>query len=149
MIKFVCWKDGNMWLGYLEEYPDGMTQGITFEELKENLRSGNDPGLLRAMMIALVFTLALSLFLGTDMVLAKGNDDDNRSEFYGIIQMRPEKGLQGTWVIGNRAFTADAGTEFDQSEGQLTVGSCAKVHVREGRVHEIDSEPMRNCQIKS
>lgn len=36
--KFVQWQDGNMWLGYLEEYPDYMTQGETFEELKENLR---------------------------------------------------------------------------------------------------------------
>ncbi len=26
--KYVyCWKDGDMWLGYLEEYPDYMTQG--------------------------------------------------------------------------------------------------------------------------
>ena len=39
-----------MWLGYLEEYPDYMTQGETLEELKENLRdiynglnSGNIP----------------------------------------------------------------------------------------------------------
>ncbi len=36
--KFVHWQDGSMWLGYLEEYPDYMTQGETFEELKENLR---------------------------------------------------------------------------------------------------------------
>ena len=26
-----------MWLGYLEEYPDYMTQGETLDELKENL----------------------------------------------------------------------------------------------------------------
>ena len=39
-----------MWLGYLEEYPDYMTQGGTLEELKENLKdiykeltSGNIP----------------------------------------------------------------------------------------------------------
>jgi len=36
--KFIHWQDGSMWLGYLEEYPDYMTQGETFEELKENLR---------------------------------------------------------------------------------------------------------------
>ncbi len=37
--KYVyCWKDGDMWLGYLEEYPDYMTQGETLEELKENLK---------------------------------------------------------------------------------------------------------------
>jgi len=37
-IKFVYWQDGDWWLGYLEEYPDYMTQGETLEELKENLR---------------------------------------------------------------------------------------------------------------
>lgn len=26
-----------MWLGYLEDYPDYMTQGESIEELKENL----------------------------------------------------------------------------------------------------------------
>ena len=35
--KFVYWRDGNMWVGYLEEYPDYMTQGETLDELKENL----------------------------------------------------------------------------------------------------------------
>ena len=27
-----------MWLGYLEEFPDYITQGETLEELKENLK---------------------------------------------------------------------------------------------------------------
>lgn len=36
--KFAYWQDGDMWLGYLEEYPDYMTQGETLAELKENLR---------------------------------------------------------------------------------------------------------------
>ena len=27
-----------MWTGYLEEYPDYMTQGETIEELEENLK---------------------------------------------------------------------------------------------------------------
>jgi predicted RNase H-like HicB family nuclease len=36
--KYVYWKDVEMWLGYLAEYPDYMTQGQTIEELKDNLR---------------------------------------------------------------------------------------------------------------
>lgn len=36
--KFVYWQDEDMWIGYLEEYPDYKTQGETFEELKENLK---------------------------------------------------------------------------------------------------------------
>ena len=36
--RYVYWKDDNMWLGYLEEYPAYMTQGETIEDLKDNLR---------------------------------------------------------------------------------------------------------------
>lgn len=36
--KYTYWQDDDMWLGYLEEYPDYMTQGKTPEELEENLR---------------------------------------------------------------------------------------------------------------
>lgn len=35
--KYVYWQDDDMWLGYLEEYPDYWTQGETERELKENL----------------------------------------------------------------------------------------------------------------
>jgi len=37
-IRYVHWQDGDMWLGYLEEYPDYMTQGESIQELEENLR---------------------------------------------------------------------------------------------------------------
>ncbi|MDJ0687807.1 MAG: hypothetical protein QNJ41_04795 [Xenococcaceae cyanobacterium MO_188.B32] len=35
--KYIYWQDDDMWLGYLEEYPDYWTQGETEEDLKENL----------------------------------------------------------------------------------------------------------------
>ena len=35
--KYIYWQDGEMWLGYLEEYPDYWTQGETEEELRHNL----------------------------------------------------------------------------------------------------------------
>lgn len=35
--KYVYWQDEEMWLGYLEEYPDYWTQAETEDELKENL----------------------------------------------------------------------------------------------------------------
>lgn len=48
--KYIYWQDDGMWLGYLEEYPDYMTQGESMEELEDNLRdiykelgSGNIP----------------------------------------------------------------------------------------------------------
>ena len=52
--KYVYWKDEDMWLGYLEEFPDYWSQGETEEELKENLidiykelNSGTIPNVLR------------------------------------------------------------------------------------------------------
>ena len=36
--KYVYWQEDDMWIGYLEDYPDYMTQGEALEELKENLR---------------------------------------------------------------------------------------------------------------
>ena len=35
--KYVFWKDEDMWIGYLEEFPDYWTQGETEAELQENL----------------------------------------------------------------------------------------------------------------
>lgn len=37
-IKYHYWHEDDFWLGYIEEYPDYMTQGETIEELKENLK---------------------------------------------------------------------------------------------------------------
>ena len=37
-VKFVYWQDKDFWIGYLHDYPDFMTQGLTLEELKENLQ---------------------------------------------------------------------------------------------------------------
>ena len=52
--RYVYWRDGDMWLGYLEEFPDYMTQGRTLSELRENLKdihqtltSGSIPGVRR------------------------------------------------------------------------------------------------------
>lgn len=37
-IRYIYWQDEDMWLGYLEEFPDYMTQGESLEELQENLK---------------------------------------------------------------------------------------------------------------
>jgi predicted RNase H-like HicB family nuclease len=53
-IKYIYWQDGDMWLGFLDESPDYMTQGTTQDDLQENLRdiyeeltSGRIPGVRR------------------------------------------------------------------------------------------------------
>jgi predicted RNase H-like HicB family nuclease len=39
MPRFVHWQDGEMWLGYFEEFPDYVTQGESLVELENNLRT--------------------------------------------------------------------------------------------------------------
>ena len=34
---FTYWQDGAQWIGYLDEFPDYLTQGSTLEDLKEHL----------------------------------------------------------------------------------------------------------------
>jgi len=36
--RYVHWQDGEMWLGYFEEFPDYLTQGDSLEDLEEHLR---------------------------------------------------------------------------------------------------------------
>lgn len=36
--RYVRWQDGDMWLGYFEQFPDYLTQGDSLTELEENLR---------------------------------------------------------------------------------------------------------------
>ena len=59
-MKYIYWQDDDMWLGYLEEFPDYLTQGETLEQLQENLRdvfreltSGNIPGVRRVAELQL------------------------------------------------------------------------------------------------
>jgi hypothetical protein len=36
-LPFTYWQDGDAWLGYLDEFPDYITQGESFDDLKEHL----------------------------------------------------------------------------------------------------------------
>jgi hypothetical protein len=36
--KFVYFQEDDLWIGWLEEYPDYRSQGVSLEELKENLK---------------------------------------------------------------------------------------------------------------
>jgi predicted RNase H-like HicB family nuclease len=53
-VRHVYWQDEDMWLGYLGEYPDYMTQGETLEDLEaslkdiyEDVEGGRIPGVRR------------------------------------------------------------------------------------------------------
>jgi hypothetical protein len=94
------------------------------------------------VVVAFVIALVLPMFTTIGTAQAKAGDKIT----VGIITAKPASGLRGTWVIGGKTFTATAKTEFDQVEGPLVIGACAKAKIRNGVLKEIDSEPMRDCR---
>ncbi|GAB1371766.1 hypothetical protein MASR1M45_18280 [Candidatus Kapaibacterium sp.] len=59
-IKITYWQDNDFWLGYINDYPEYITQGLTLDELIENLKDiSNDiqSGLIQGkrMEMELVF----------------------------------------------------------------------------------------------
>ena len=36
--RYVYWQEGDMWPGYLEEFPDYWTQGTSLQDLQEHLK---------------------------------------------------------------------------------------------------------------
>ncbi|MBE0596952.1 MAG: hypothetical protein IH614_06775 [Desulfuromonadales bacterium] len=99
----------------------------------------------RGSNLVLALALALAFVLVVPEAEAKEGRDRDRYRFYGWVELMPE-GLHGTWVIGGQDVVTNPRTEFDQMEGPLMVGGCAKVDIRRGLVHEIDSEPASNCR---
>lgn len=65
--------------------------------------------------------------------------------FTGIVQSKPIGGLHGIWLIAETMLRTNVSTHFNQQDGRLRVGACVKVELRNGKVHEIDSEPAHNC----
>ncbi|MCL4201262.1 MAG: hypothetical protein KJ000_02125 [Pirellulaceae bacterium] len=54
VVKIVVWQEGDVWLGYVQEYPDYWTQGESLDDLKDHLKelhadlsSGAIPGIRR------------------------------------------------------------------------------------------------------
>jgi len=57
--RYVHGQDGEMWLGYFDEFPDYLTQGESLGELEENLRdlyrdltSGEIPGIRKVAKLS-------------------------------------------------------------------------------------------------
>lgn len=58
--RYAHWQDGEMWLGYFEDFPDYLTQGQSITELEANLRdlyrdltSGEIQGLRRVAELSI------------------------------------------------------------------------------------------------
>jgi hypothetical protein len=95
--------------------------------------------------VALVLGAAIYSAVVAPGAVAKEERDWDRHTLYGWVEAMPE-GLHGTWIIGGRQIVTNPRTEFDQGEGPLVVGGCAKVDIRGGVVHEIDSQPAGDCR---
>jgi predicted RNase H-like HicB family nuclease len=51
-VEIVRWQEDEAWIGYLQDYPDYWTQGVSLDDLREHLRdlyqdltSGELPGI--------------------------------------------------------------------------------------------------------
>lgn len=90
-------------------------------------------------------SLVVSAIFLAQVVSAKDEEKRDRIRFYGVVETMPQD-FHGNWVIGGNVVTTGPRTQFDQQEGPLRVGGCAKVDIRAGLVHEIDSEPAWSCR---
>ncbi len=84
----------------------------------------------------------------SDLAWTGNGGDDDRPRFRGLVEAMPEGGRIGEWRIGGRTVVANAQTEFDETEGAISVGVCVKVEfVSQGSTmaREIDSEPLTDC----
>lgn len=109
----------------------------------------------RLLFVPVIGLIVAGLLMALGAVLlsaipAEAKDDPPTQIHRGIINSRPAGNI-GTWVVGGRAFVADANTEFDVDEGPLVVGACAKVrYFTQGGLDiadEIDSEPPQDCGL--
>ena len=37
-VRYAYWQEDNVWIGYLEEFPDYWTQGESLDDLQEHLK---------------------------------------------------------------------------------------------------------------
>ena len=99
---------------------------------------------IRMLVIALVIGAVATVAIG--WTAAQAGDD--LPEWRGKVTTMPAD-KTGEWVIGGKTFTAGANTEFDELEGELGVGVCAKVKYEDVSgtlyAHKIDSEPAGDC----
>ncbi len=65
-------------------------------------------------------------------------------DLHGIIKSRPD-GKVGTWVVGKHSVQVTEKTRLKEHKGPLTIGACAEVDIHDGKVKEIESEPLRKC----
>ena len=50
-----------------------------------------------------------------------------KQEFYGIIQVMPEKGYVGQWNIDGKAVHVTEDTKIEEKHGKLAVGAYVEV----------------------
>jgi hypothetical protein len=71
---------------------------------------------------------------------ASNPSQPQRAKAFGFVQQRPGTGYVGTWVVGGVAYTADQGTQFDETCGLLAIGAYVEVEYTpdgSNRIHEL------------
>lgn len=72
-------------------------------------------------MIAVIAFMMITALWSSRVAFAQ------QSEWKGRIDSMPASGLEGDWVIGGRAFTADSQTDFRTDKGDFGAGVCVEV----------------------
>ena len=78
--------------------------------------------LLTGMVVSAMFTATAS-----PMLVAQAAPNDDGMELMGLVEVMPDGGTVGSWVIGGETFEADENTEFDTDDSPLAVDACADV----------------------
>jgi hypothetical protein len=87
--------------------------------------------------LVVVFVVALISLAIVQVAVAK-------DDYYGIVESRPG-GKVGIWIVGGRSVEVTESTDPDEDNGPLEIGTCAEVDIDEGKVEEIESEPVGKC----
>ncbi|MCB0114289.1 MAG: hypothetical protein KDD84_09375 [Caldilineaceae bacterium] len=107
---------------------------------------------LFSMVLAVMLFGVLFGLMGLQTGQAQAKDGD--LIWRGVVEATPGDGQRiGNWTVGGEVFVANGSTEFDEEEGSLVVGACAKVKYIESDgakiAEEIDSEPATDCDGSS
>lgn len=86
--------------------------------------------------ISLIVVFAVMALLMITHQFAQASEDHG-SSVRGVVEAKPTVGRNGTWTIKGLKFEVDDHTKFEQENGLLAVGSCAKVQFKtEGAVNK-------------
>ena len=127
-VRYVHWRDGDFWLGYLEEYPDYWTQGESLDDLLAHLRDlyhdladGHIPGARNVP--------------STSLLTDAGTFRDDLSAHFGTVDAQPAvycgSGVTASVVVAALASVGVNAALFPGSWSQYSAESARPVALGE------------------